>query len=89
MAKIKLSKDAALKAINYSAETREQLATNANVLDNSVNSQFTGLQDPAFRQYLALSEKMQDMIRQMGDKLEAVSEYCRKVIKWIDEYNSI
>lgn len=87
MARIKLSKEAAMKAIRYSNEAREQLMTNINVMDNNVNSQFSGLQDPAFKRYLELSGQMQDMLKQISGKMESISDYCQSVIRWIDTYS--
>ena len=87
MAKIKLSKEAAMKAITYSNDANEQLMTNINVMDNNVNSQFSGLQDPAFNRYLELSSQMQGMLKQIGGKMEAIAQYCQSVIRWIDAYS--
>ena len=87
MARIKLSKEAAMKAISYSNDAREQLMTNISIMDNNVNSQFSGLQDPAFKRYLELSGQMQNMIRQIGGKMEEISKYCESVIRWIDKYS--
>jgi len=87
MARIKLSKEAAMKAINYSNDAREQLMTNISVMDNNVNSQFSGLQDPSFKRYLELSGQMQDMLTKIGGKMEEISDYCQSVIRWIDTYN--
>lgn len=87
MARIKLSKEAAMKAITYSNDARDQLMTNINVMDNNVNSQFSGLQDPSFRRYLELSEQMQGMLKQIGGKMDEISQYCESVIRWIDSYN--
>ncbi len=89
MAKIRLSKDAAMKAIAYSEEAREQLLENINIMDRDVNSQFEGLQDPAFVRYLELSEQMQRLLRQVGDKMNSISEYCKAVMRWIDSYNEL
>lgn len=88
MGQIKLSKDACMRAITYSNEANEQLMTNISVMDNNVNSQFTGLQDPAFNRYLELSSQMQGMLKQIGGKMEAIAEYCQSVIHWIDDYSS-
>lgn len=87
MARIKLSKDAAMKAIAYSNEARDQLMTNINVMDNNVNSQFSGLQDPAFKRYLEMSGQMQDMLKQISGKMNDISQYCESVIRWIDSYS--
>ena len=87
MARIQLSKEAAMKVIQYSNEAREQLMSNVAVMDNNVNSQFSGLHDPTFKRYLELSEQMQDMLKQIGVKMDSISEYCKSVILWIDTYN--
>lgn len=87
MGRIKLSKDSALKAISYSQEAFENLAKNANIMDKQVNNQFVGLKDPAFVSYLELSMQMQELLGQVGNKMEAISEYCQAVIRWIDTYN--
>lgn len=84
---IKLSKDACMRAINYSNDAREQLMTNVSIMDNNVNSQFSGLQDPSYQRYLELSEQMQGMLKQIGGKMDAISQYCQSVIRWIDDYS--
>ena len=89
MAKIKLSKEAAMKAITYSDDANNQLMTNVKIMDNNVNSQFSGLRDPAFRRYLALSEEMQNLLSQVGARMMAISDYCRSVMRWIDNYSEI
>lgn len=89
MGKIILSKEAAMKAINYSNEARDQLINNINIMDNEVNSQFSGLQDPSFRRYLELSDQMQDMLKQIGGKMDEISQYCQSVIRWIDSYSEM
>ncbi len=87
MARIKLSREAAMKAIAYSSEARDQLLSNAGILDNNVNSQFSGLTDPSIKKYVQLSEQMHGTLRQLGAKMDEISEYCKKVIRWIDEYS--
>ena len=73
MPRIKLSKDAAMKAITYSNDANTQLMTNVKIMNNNVNSQFSGLRDPAFRRYLELSDKMQDLLSQVGSKMSDIS----------------
>ena len=85
---IKLSKDACMKAIAYSNDAREELMTNIGVMDNNVNSQFSGLQDPSFRR-LELSGNMQEMLKQIGVKMDAISQYCQSVMRWIDAYSEV
>lgn len=89
MGKIVLSSGAAMKVISYSDEARNELLTNINVMDNNVNSQFTGLQDPTFKKYLELSEQMQEMLRQISGKMNDISVYCQNVIRWIDMYSEL
>ena len=89
MARIKLSKEAAMKAITYSNEAKDELMMNVRVMDNNVNSQFSGLRDPAFRRYLELSEQMQSLLSQVGAKMEAISDYCQTIMRWIDTYSEI
>ena len=43
--------------------------------------------DPTFISYLELSMQMQELLGQVGNKMEAVSDYCQSVIRWIDTYN--
>ena len=76
-----------MKAIAYSNEARDQLLMNINVMDNNVNSQFSGLQDPAFRRYLEMSGQMQNLLKQIGGKMDEISQYCESVIRWIDGYS--
>lgn len=87
MSRITLSKPAAQKAIKYSKEAYEKLTANANVMNKRVNSQFVGLKDPAYIRYLELSAQMQDLIGQIGRKMDSVSEYCEAMMRWIDTYN--
>ena len=87
MGRIKLSKDSAMKAITYSKEAFESLAQNAKIMDSQVNSKFIGLKDPTFISYLELSMQMQELLGQVGNKMEVVSDYCQSVIRWIDTYN--
>ena len=86
---IKLSKNACMKVISFSREASESLNQNANVMDNNVNSQFSGLQDPTFQKYLQLSEQMQNHLRQITEKMDDVARYCESVMRWMDEYNDI
>ncbi len=89
MAKIRLSKEAAMKAIAFSKEAHNQLMLNINVMDNNVNSQFSGLQDPAFKRYLEMSGRMQEMLKQIGGKIDEISKYCESVVLWIDSYSEV
>ncbi len=89
MARITLSTEAAKRAITYSNEAREELMSNINIMDNEVNGNFTGLQDPTFQKYLQLSEQMQELLKQVGQKMDAIAEYCQSVIQWIQAYNEI
>lgn len=86
---IKLSKEACRRAIDYSKEASEQLQANANVMDNNVNSNFSGLHDPAFKKYLELSENMQEYLRRISQRMDDVARYCEGVMRWMDEYSDI
>lgn len=87
MGKIKISKDAATKAITFSKEAYECLRENVAIMDKQVNGKFVGLKDPAYTSYLELSMQMTETLGQVQQKMEAVSEYCQSVIRWIDLYN--
>ena len=76
-----------MKAIAYSNDARDQLRMNISVMDNNVNSQFSGLQDPAFKRYLEMSGQMQDLLKQISGKMDEISQYCESVIRWIDSYS--
>ena len=89
MARIKLSREAAMKAISYSDEARNELLNNISVMDNNVNSHFSGLQDPTFKKYLELSGQMQEMLKQVSGKLDEISTYCQSVIRWIDDFSEV
>lgn len=82
-----LSIEAANRAIQYSSEAVEHLSANVKTMNDVVNSNFAGLEDPAFQRYLELSAQMQDMLMQVSDKMEQIEEYCKKVIRWIQEYS--
>lgn len=87
MARITLSKEAAMKAIKYTEDARGKLIHNVSYMNNNVNSRFAGLQDPTYEKYYALSMEMQGLLKQIGGKMDDISVYCKKVIRWIDEYN--
>lgn len=86
MAHIKLSVEAAQKAKMYSKDASQQLLTNINIMDNEVNSQFSGLQDPSFQRYLELSAQMQAMINSIRQKMDSIESYCDEIIDWILHY---
>ncbi len=87
MGRIQLSERAARAVKAAANEASADLLTNVNVMDNNVNSLFSGLKDPSVRKYLELSNQMQDMIKQMAGSMEAISEYCDKVIAWMQSYS--
>ena len=89
MGKVTVSKAAAQKAIVYSKEAHEKLTANANIMNEKVNRRFIGLKDPTYISYLELSIQMQEMLGQVGQKMEAITQYCEKVSRWIDTYNDI
>ncbi len=87
MGKVTLSKTAAQKAISYSKEAHEKLTANARIMNEHVNRRFIGLKDPTYISYLELSVQMQDLLGQVGQKMEAITQYCEKISHWIDTYN--
>ncbi len=87
MARITISKEAAQKAITYSQEAYEKLSANANIMNQQVNTRFIGLKDPTYISYLELSMQMQELLGQVGQRMEAISQYCEKIKNWIDTYN--
>lgn len=89
MSKVKLSKAAASRVISFTDEAYNALTSNVRAMDSRVNSQFTGMVDPALKRYAELSEKLQNTLRQIGTNMEAISKYCRAVMRWIDDYGQI
>ena len=89
MARIKLSREAAMKAIAYSEEASTALLEEVSFMDNEVNSCFSGLQDPTFMKYLELSGQMQEMLKQVSGKMDEISTYCQGVVRWIDEFSEV
>ena len=87
--KFTISKYAAQQVIDQSKEAAENLNRNMQLMDRQINSQFIGLKDPAFISYLELSMQMQEVLKQISGKMEAVSDYCQKVITWIDQYGDL
>ena len=88
MARIQLSESAAMKIIEYSHSTGEELLSNVRVMDNNVNSNFEGLNDPVIKRYLELSEDLNDAIKQISLKTNDVAEYCKAVLNWIEAYKN-
>ncbi len=86
MAQVTLSKPAAQKAITYSQEAFEKLIMNANIMNRQVNARFVGLKDPTYVSYLELATQMQELIGQIGMKMESISNYCQSIIHLIDTY---
>lgn len=89
MSKVRLSKAAASRVISFTDEAYNALTSNVRAMDSRVNSQFTGMVDPALKRYAELSEKLQNTLRQIGTNMEAISTYCRAVMRWIDDYGQI
>ena len=89
MSKVRLSKAAASRVISFTDEAYNALISNVRAMDSRVNSQFTGMVDPALKRYAELSEKLQNTLMQIGTNMEAISKYCRAVMRWIDDYGQI
>ena len=84
-----LPKDPVFRLKELADEARNDLLNNINIMDNNVNSHFSGLQDPTFRKYLELSGQMQEMLKQVSAKMNEISEYCQSVIDWISDFSEI
>ena len=89
MSKIIISKSAVLKAIEISNQTKDDLLTNIQIMDENVNSEFEGLQDPTISNYLALSDKLKEKLVLITTKLDSISSYCEEVARWVDKYTDI
>lgn len=89
MSRVKLSKPAATRIISFTSDAQEALLSNVRSMDSKVNFQFAGMQDPALKRYAQLSEQLQNTFRKIGENMEAISKYCRAVIRWIDEYSAL
>ena len=89
MSRKRLSREDVMRVIASSEDAMNQLRTNVTVMDSNVNSNLSGLQDPTVKKYLELSDEMQTMIKQIGGKMEEISEYCKSVIRWMDGYSDV
>lgn len=89
MSAIRLSRDAAMKVIRYSAETYEQLNSNTKKLNDEVMSHFQSLNDPAaLQKFMELMMALESTLKQVGTTLDDVSTYCETIIRWIDNMES-
>lgn len=83
-----ISIPAAQAVIMYSEDTIDKLNTELVRLDFEVNSKFIGLTDPAIIKYNEMSENMRNTLMQICTKMQEVSDYCREVIRWVENYTS-
>ena len=70
-------------------EAKNDLASNIYIMDNNVNSQFSGLQSPEFKRYVELMGRLQETLIQVSGKMNEISEYCQSVIDWINDYSEV
>ena len=84
-----ITKHAAMTVMEKSKEASMTLTNNMTLMDWRVNQQFIGLKDPAFISYLELSMQMQDIIKQISGKMEAITEYCQKCLDWMNKYSDM
>ena len=75
------------KLIHWSDETASALQTNLNVICDNVNSHFIGIDDLEMQKYLELFAKTSVITKELCDKIGEISELCKNVQKWIDNYS--
>ena len=88
MSKIKLSKETAMEVIKRTNETREQLKNNVRMMETNVNRNFEQIRDPSVKKYLQLQDTVKQNLGIMFEEMDNVVEYCKYIIRWIDEYNN-
>lgn len=86
---IKLSKDAAIKAKKLTEDAFLELESNNKFLNNQISMQLMNLNDkPSTKKYDEMMSEIQSLMSQLRNNFNDINEYCDKVIRWIDEYNS-
>lgn len=86
---IKLSKEAAIKAKRLTEEAFLELESNTKSLNDQVGLQLMNLNDkPSTKKYDEMMMEIQSLLNQLRNNFNDINEYCDKVIRWIDEYNS-
>lgn len=86
---IKLSKEAAKKAKNLTEDAFFTLEANTKNLNDQVGLLLLNLNDkPSTKKYDEMMSEIQSLLNQLRNNFNDIEEYCDKVIRWIDEYNS-
>lgn len=86
---IKLSKDAAKKAKSLTEDAFLTLEANTKNLNDRVGSLLLNLNDkPSTKKYDEMMSEIRSLLNQLRNNFNDIEEYCDKVIRWIDEYNS-
>lgn len=86
---IKLSKDAAIKAKKLTEDAFLELESNNKSLNDQISMLLMNLNDkPSTKKYDEMMSEIQSLMSQLRNNFNDINEYCDKVIRWIDEYNS-
>ncbi len=86
---IKLSKDAAIKAQKLTRDVFLELEANNKQLNDQVSLQMMNLNDtPSRKKYDEMMMEIQSLMSQLRNNFNDINDYCDRVIRWIDEYNS-
>ena len=89
MSKIKLSKDAAIKAKRISEETYNDLAANTKELKREIDEQYKNLNDKATcKKLMEMFSQLENLLRQLRNNFNDVEEFCDETIKFIDRWNN-
>lgn len=73
------------KLRDYSNDANDKLSFNAERVNEELFSKLD-LGDPVCQSFRTDFCRMQDLFGQISVKINDVSKYCDKVIRWIDEY---
>lgn len=84
-----MSRIACIKVQHITEDTYMELMNNTKKLEASFNSQLLNLDDkPTTKKYMEMMSEINSLMSQIKNSFNDVNDYCDKVIKWIDEYNS-
>ena len=68
-------------------ELRNAIETNIQLFNNINTKDFKDCDDEKIREYLLKINDVELNFSNMCERLKTVSEYCKKIIKWISDYN--
>ena len=86
---IKMSRDACIKAQHITEDTYTELINNTKQLESQFNAQLLNLNDkPTTKKYMEMMSEIQSLMSKIRNNFNDIDDYCDRVIKWIDEYNS-